>query len=78
MTTWNLAALKDAVQQQYGPEQEETLTPTLNSVIQRGAFAKYHYQEAKRLLEAATAAHAEPGEMMLLILGSDTASAAFE
>lgn len=78
MTTWNLAILKDAVRQQYGPQQEEALTPPLNSVVQRGAFAKYHYLEAKRLLEAATAAHAEPGEMMMLLLGSDMASAAFQ
>ncbi|MCP6695125.1 hypothetical protein [Pseudomonas donghuensis] len=78
MTNWNLAALKEAVHQQHGREQEKVLTPPLNSVVQRGAFAKYHYLEAKRLLEAATAAHAEPGEMMMLILGSDTASAAFQ
>lgn len=78
MTTWSLAFLKDAVRQQYGPEQEEALTRPLNSVVQRGAFAKYHYLEAKRLLEAATAAHAERGEMMMLLLGSDTASAAFQ
>ena len=78
MTTWNLAALKNAVQQQHGHEQEKALTPSLNSVVQRGGFAKYHYLEAKRLLEAATAAHAEPGQMMMLILGDDTASAAFQ
>lgn len=78
MTTWNLAVLKDAVRQQYGPKQEESLIPTLNSVVQRGEFAKYHYLEAKRLLDAATADHAEPGEMMMLLLGSDTASAAFQ
>lgn len=78
MTTWNLAALKEAVRQRYGPKQEEALTPALSSVVQRGAFAKYHYLEAKRLLEAATAAHTEPAEMMMLLLGSDTASATFQ
>lgn len=78
VTTWNLADLKNAVRQQYGPKQEEVLIPPLNSVVQRGAFAKYHYLEAKRLLEAATADHAEPGEMMMLLLGSDMASAAFQ
>lgn len=77
MTTWNLADLKDAVRHKYGTEQEEKLIPPLNSVVQRGAFAKYHYLEAKRLLEAATAAHAEMGAMVVLILGSDTASVAF-
>lgn len=78
MTTWNLAVLKDAVQQLYGPKQEEALIPPLNSVVQRGAFAKYHYLEANRLLEAATSAHEEPGEMMMLLFGSDSASAAFQ
>lgn len=78
MTRWNLAALRDAVQERYGREQKDALNAPLNSVIQRGAFAKYHYVEAKRLLEAATAAHAEPGDMMMLILGGDTASAAFQ
>lgn len=78
MTTWNLAALKDAVRRLYGPTQEKALTPPLNSVVQRGAFARYHYSEAKRLLNAATAAHAEPSEMVQLLLGSDPASAAFQ
>jgi hypothetical protein len=77
VTTWNLAALKDAVRKLYGPTQTKALTPPLNSVVQRGAFAKYHYSEAKRLLDAATAAHAEPSEMMQLLFGSDPASAAF-
>ena len=77
MTTWNLEALRDAVQQRYGGEQKDTFNAPLNSVIQRGEFAKYHYTEAKRLLEAATAAHIELGDMMMLILGNDTASVAF-
>lgn len=78
MTTWNLAVLKAEVQRQHGCAQEESLTPSLNSVVQRGGFAKYHYSEAKRLVEAATAGHAEPGDMMMLILGNETASADFQ
>ncbi|MCP1486356.1 hypothetical protein J3D48_002669 [Pseudomonas fluorescens] len=78
MTTWNLEALKNAVHQRYGREQEKALTPSLNSIVQRGGFAKFHYSEAKRLMEAATAAHIEPGEMMMLILSNDTANAAFQ
>lgn len=78
MTPWNLLALKKAVHQQYGREQERSLTPSLNSVAQRGEFAKYHYQEAKRLLGAASTAHAVPEEMMMLVLGSDAASADFQ
>lgn len=78
MTIWDLAALRNSVRERHGSEQEKALTPMLNSVIQRGAFAKYHYQEATRLLEGATAAHAEPSEMMMLLLGGDTASAAFD
>lgn len=78
MTTWNLASLKDAVRKQYGIEQVEALIPSLNSVVQRGEFAKYHYIEAKRLLEAATAAHSEQGEMMMLLLGCDTESETFQ
>ena len=78
MTTWNLAALKDAVRKLYGPTQAKALTAPLNSVVQRGAFAKYHYSEAKRLLDAATAAHTEPSEIMQLLFGSDPASAAFQ
>jgi hypothetical protein len=77
MTTWNLAALRDAVELQYGRDQKEVFNPSLNSVVQRGAFAKYHYVEAKRLLTAATADHAEPGEMMMLLFGGDEASVAF-
>jgi hypothetical protein len=77
VTTWNLAVLRGAVQQRYGDDQQEMLSPSLNSIVQRGAFAKYHYGEAKRLLNAATTGHAEPGEMMKLILGDDAASIAF-
>jgi hypothetical protein len=76
--TWDLAVLRDAVRHKHGIEQEEKLIPPLNSVVQRGAFAKFHYLEAKRLLEAATAAHTDMGEMIMLILGSDTASVAFQ
>ncbi|NWC83154.1 hypothetical protein HX798_23105 [Pseudomonas putida] len=75
MSTWNLAALIAAVKELHGSDQEKELTPSLNSLVQRGAFAKYHYLEAKRLLETATQAHTQPGEMMLLLLGNDSASA---
>ena len=78
VTTWDLAILKDAVRNKYGVEQEEKLSPPLNSVAQRGAFAKFHYFEAKRLLDAATAAHADMGAKIVLMLGSDTASVAFQ
>lgn len=78
MTTWNLADLKDTVRHKYGTEQEKLLIPPLNSVGQRGEFSKYHYLEARRLLEDATAANAGMEAMIVLFLGNDSASIAFQ
>ncbi|WP_095063996.1 hypothetical protein [Pseudomonas sp. Irchel s3f19] len=77
MTAWNLAELRSLVEAKFGRQQKEVLAPSLNSVLQRGAFAKYHYLEAKRLLDEATAAHTDPSAMMMLVLGADDASEAF-
>ncbi|MBC3436798.1 hypothetical protein N5E96_20410 [Pseudomonas mosselii] len=77
MDTWKLNDLRELVELRFGRDQKEALAPSLDSVVQRGAFAKYHYLEAKRLLSEATVAHAEPGKIMALILGADDASVAF-
>lgn len=77
MDIWNLAALKDRIEQLYGRPQREAITPSLNSIFQRCEFAKYHYREANRLLDAATVPHEKPGKIMMLLLGGDEASQAF-
>lgn len=77
MTVWNLQELRNAVERRYGRAHRDTFNQSLNSVVQRKEFAKYHYSEAKRLLAAATADHSAPGELMMLLFGGTDESIAF-
>lgn len=78
MTTWNLEALRDAVEKLHGPAQKKAINPSLNSLVLRMKFVSYHYHEAARLLANATAPHTGSGAMARLLLGNDAASEQFE
>lgn len=78
MTTWNLQALRDAVEKLHGSAQKEAISPSLSSVVQRMNFMSYYYQEAARLLANATDSHTGSGAMARLLLGDDAASEQFK
>ncbi|WP_460159608.1 hypothetical protein [Pseudomonas sp. S3_F07] len=47
------------------------MSQSLDSIEQRQGFASYHYHEALRIITAATSAHRDGLQMMLLIFGED-------
>ena len=48
--TWNLEQLREDVTFLFGDEQHECLSPSLNSIVDRQTYARFHYQESKRIL----------------------------
>lgn len=48
--SWDIAALRDAVEQKFGEEQALRLRPFTDSIKERFRFAGFHLSEAKRVL----------------------------
>jgi len=48
---WNIKELKSKVLKTHGKPSYITLSPSLNSLIERQDFTRYHYHEAKNILE---------------------------
>lgn len=48
---WNIKELKDKVLKTHGKPSYLALSPSLNSLIERQEFTRYHYHEAKDVLE---------------------------
>lgn len=68
-TTWDLKDLRDQIERLFGQMQREAISPSLNTIVERRTFARYHYGEAKRLLADAIAAH-DDISLVGLILGA--------
>ena len=49
--SWDVAALRKMVRARFGAEQEALLAPCTKSIQDRFRFARYHFNEAKKLLE---------------------------
>lgn len=49
---WNLKELKENVLKKHGKAAYANLTPCLNSIVERQDFARYHYHEAKKLMQS--------------------------
>jgi hypothetical protein len=52
-TGWNLKQLRDDVERVFGQLQREAIGPSLDTIVERRRFARYHYNEAQRLLKEA-------------------------
>lgn len=78
MSTWDLKALRDDVELLYGRDQRKDISPSLDSILQRGEFAKFHYREADRLMIENIPSEEKHGEIMMMLFGGDDASDAFE
>lgn len=66
---WDLKQLRTDVRRCFGSEQLRHLEPCLRSVDDRRGFARYHYSEAKRLMETETTGREGP-ELFAAMLGS--------
>jgi len=50
---WNLEELRLGVERLFGQLQREALSPCLNTIAERRAFARYHFSEARGILRDA-------------------------
>jgi len=57
---WDFRQLRHDVERLYGPWQREAISPCLNTVEERRFFARYHYNEARQMVETAVCASEEP------------------
>ncbi len=48
--TWNLESLRSRVGFLYGPNQRKLLSPCLESIVTREYYARFHFQEGRKLV----------------------------
>jgi len=66
---WDLKQLRDDVEAAFGRDQRALLGPSLQSVVERRAFCRFHHTEATRLVETASAGQSESDRMMWILGG---------
>ena len=71
---WDLKQLRDDVQAMYGSDRRRLLERSLGSLDKRLEFARYHYQEQKKLMAGVVPADAGPMHHVELALGGRGAS----
>jgi hypothetical protein len=69
--TWNLEQLREDVTFLFGDEQRECLSPSLNSIVDRQTYARFHYQESKRILGEVLNDRDDQAILFDLIFGAD-------
>lgn len=52
-SAWDLRQLRENVQRTYGQLQRDAISPCLNTVVERRFFARFHFNEARDMLDAA-------------------------
>lgn len=69
--TWNLEQLREDVRFLFGDEQRECLSPSLNSIVDRQTYARFHYQESKRILDEVLNGRDDRSVLIDLVFGAD-------
>ena len=69
--TWNFEQLREDVSIVFGNEQRERLSPSLNSIVDRQTYARFHFQESKRILGEVLNGRDEQSILTDLIFGAD-------
>lgn len=69
--TWNLSQLRDNVAAQHGPAQRDQLAPSLNSLVDRQIYARFHFQEASRILKEVLDERDDRSILIDLVFGAD-------
>lgn len=69
--TWNLSQLRDNVATQHGDAQREHLSPSLNSIVDRQLYARFHFQEASRILKEVLEDRDDQSVLIDLVFGAD-------
>ena len=69
--SWDLRRLRHDVHALYGSDQLALLRPCLDSISDRAFSCRFHYQEAKRLVEPFLSKVEQPADAFALQLGAD-------
>lgn len=69
--TWNLQQLREDVRLLFGDEQREYLSPSLNSIVDRQTYARFHFHETKRILGEVLEGRDHKSVLCDLIFGAD-------
>jgi len=68
---WNVKRLKGDVEKIYGEKQRRLLSPSIDSLIDRKSFARYHFQESERLLKNFLINKTDRHDLVKLVVGTD-------
>lgn len=69
--TWNLQQLREDVRLLFGDEQREYLSPSLNSIVDRQTYARFHFQESQRILDDVLEGRDHKSVLCDLMFGAD-------
>ncbi len=69
--SWNLEQLREDVRFLFGDEQIDRLSSSLNSIVDRQTYARFHFQESKRILGEVLSERDGKSILIDLILGAD-------
>jgi hypothetical protein len=69
--TWNLSQLRDDVATQHGEAQRDQLAPSLNSIVDRQTYARFHFQEAARILKELLEDRDDRSVLIDIVFGAD-------
>lgn len=68
---WNIEQLREDVTFLFGDEQRRFLSPSLNSIVHRQIYARFHFQESKRILGEVLEGRDQETVLSDLIFGAD-------
>jgi hypothetical protein len=71
MSTWSIADTRSHVANRFGESQLEKVSPSLHAMAQRQAYARYHFQEVRRLLENFQSLHLADKPLLVVAHGPD-------
>lgn len=66
---WDLASLRSRVEFLYGENQRKLLSPCLESIVVREYYARFHYQEGKKLVYEFLSTREEVKNLARLVFG---------
>ncbi len=78
MTTWNVAETRESIKRRFGLPQLTLAKPSLDSLLDRQAYARYHFQEVLRLLKRFTKVHLSKYPLIVVACGKNTGREKFE
>lgn len=68
---WDLEQLRQDVRFLFGDEQQRHLAPSLKSIVHRQIYARFHFQESKRILGEVLEGRDQQAVLCDLIFGAD-------